>query len=62
MPFNIAEKKQVASGEKMQFRGLGLWRFEGDKIAERWATVTPPAGGRREPKDTVDLKVRAVSR
>jgi hypothetical protein len=20
-----------------------LWRFEGDKIAERWATVTPPA-------------------
>jgi len=27
----------------MQFRGFVLWRFEGDKIAERWATVTPPA-------------------
>jgi hypothetical protein len=22
-----------------------LWRFEGDKIAERWATVTTPAEG-----------------
>ena len=31
------------SGKKMQFRGFVLWRFEGDKIAERWATVTPPA-------------------
>jgi hypothetical protein len=27
----------------MQFRGFVLWRFEGDKIAERWATVTPAA-------------------
>jgi hypothetical protein len=26
----------------MQFHGFVLWRFEGDKIAERWATVTPP--------------------
>ncbi|HZW92364.1 MAG TPA: ester cyclase [Candidatus Eremiobacteraceae bacterium] len=32
-----------ASGKKMQFQGFVLWRFEGDKIAERWATVTPPA-------------------
>src|SRR6202035_5835949 len=31
------------SGKKMQFHGFVLWRFEGDKIAERWATVTPPA-------------------
>jgi predicted ester cyclase len=31
------------SGKKMGFRGFVLWRFEGDKIAERWATVTPPA-------------------
>jgi predicted ester cyclase len=31
------------SGEKMQFHGFVLWRFEGGKIAERWATVTPPA-------------------
>jgi predicted ester cyclase len=34
-----------ASGRKMQFHGFVLWRFEGDKIAERWATVTPPAAG-----------------
>jgi predicted ester cyclase len=34
-----------ASGKKMQFHGFVLWRFEGDKIAERWATVTPPAEG-----------------
>jgi hypothetical protein len=27
----------------MQFHGFVLWRFEGNKIAERWATVTPPA-------------------
>jgi hypothetical protein len=26
----------------MGFRGFVLWRFEGDKIAERWATVTAP--------------------
>ena len=32
-----------ASGKKMQFHGFVLWRFEGGKIAERWATVTPPA-------------------
>jgi predicted ester cyclase len=31
------------SGQKMQFHGFVLWRFEGDKIAERWATVTQPA-------------------
>lgn len=33
------------SGKKMQFHGFVLWRFEGDKIAERWATVTPPGEG-----------------
>lgn len=32
-----------ASGKKMQFHGFVLWRFEGDRIAERWATVTPPS-------------------
>lgn len=31
------------SGRSMQFHGFVLWRFEGDKIAERWATVTPPS-------------------
>jgi predicted ester cyclase len=34
-----------ASGKKMQFHGFVLWRLEGDKIAERWATVTQPAEG-----------------
>src|SRR5215467_3505848 len=33
------------SGKKMQFHGLVLWRFEGEKIAERWATVTSPMEG-----------------
>ena len=32
-----------ASGRQMSFQGFVLWRFEGDKIAERWATVTPPS-------------------
>jgi hypothetical protein len=27
----------------MEFHGFVEWRFEGIKIAERWATVTPPA-------------------
>jgi len=29
-------------GSAMKFRGFVAWRFEGDKIAERWATVTKP--------------------
>jgi predicted ester cyclase len=33
----------ISSGKKMQFHGFVLWRFEGGKIAERWATVTHPA-------------------
>ena len=33
----------TASGKKMQFRGFVMWRFEGNQIAERWATVTSPA-------------------
>jgi predicted ester cyclase len=31
------------TGKKMEFHGFVEWRFEGDKIAERWATVTAPA-------------------
>jgi predicted ester cyclase len=30
------------TGRKMEFHGFVEWRFEGDMIAERWATVTPP--------------------
>jgi len=40
---NIWRWTDTASGKKMQFHGFVLWRFEGNKIAERWATVTPPA-------------------
>lgn len=29
-------------GNAMEFQGFVEWRFEGDKIAERWATVTKP--------------------
>jgi len=31
-----------AEGSAMGFRGFVQWRFDGDKIAERWATVTEP--------------------
>src|ERR1700686_4625032 len=40
---NVWRWTDSASGKKMQFHGFVLWRFEGDRIAERWATVTPPA-------------------
>jgi predicted ester cyclase len=40
---NIWRWTDAASGKKMEFHGFVLWRFEEDKIAERWATVTPPA-------------------
>jgi predicted ester cyclase len=31
------------TGKRMGFHGFVEWRFEGGRIAERWATVTPPA-------------------
>jgi predicted ester cyclase len=42
---NVWHWTDAASGKRMQFHGFVLWRFEGDKIAERWATVTPPGTG-----------------
>ena len=42
---NIWRWTDQHSGQKMQFHGFVMWRFEGEKIAERWATVTPPAEG-----------------
>jgi predicted ester cyclase len=39
---NIWRFTDTASGQKMQFHGFVLWRFEEEKIAERWATVTSP--------------------
>ncbi len=32
----------ATSNAPMEFHGFVEWRFEGAKIAERWATVTPP--------------------
>jgi predicted ester cyclase len=29
-------------GTRMEFHGFVQWRFEGNQIAERWATVTAP--------------------
>ena len=40
---NIWRWTDPSSGKKMQFHGFVLWRFEGNKIAERWATLTAPA-------------------
>ena len=40
---NVWRWTDPSTGTPMQFRGFVLWRFEGDKIAERWATVTQPA-------------------
>ncbi len=34
--------KDAKSGTPMEFHGFVLWRFEGNQIAERWATVTAP--------------------
>ena len=39
---NVWRWTDNASGQKMQFHGFVLWRFEEEKIAERWATVTSP--------------------
>ena len=40
---NVWRWTDPTSGNKMEFHGFVLWRFEGNKIAERWATVTPLA-------------------
>jgi predicted ester cyclase len=42
---NIWRWTDATSGKNMQCHGFVLWRFEADKIAERWATVTAPAEG-----------------
>jgi predicted ester cyclase len=40
---NVWRWTDPKAGKRMQFHGFVLWRFEGDRIAERWATVSPPA-------------------
>jgi predicted ester cyclase len=42
---NVWRWTDPASRRKMQFHGFVLWRFEGNRIAERWATVTSPTEG-----------------
>ncbi|RTL62147.1 MAG: hypothetical protein EKK41_25895 [Hyphomicrobiales bacterium] len=37
---NVWRWTDIATNTRMQFKGFVLWRFEGEKIAERWATVT----------------------
>ena len=40
---NRWEGTNAKTGRRMEFHGFVEWRFEGEKIAERWATVTAPA-------------------
>jgi len=40
---NVWRWTDAPSGNKMEFHGFVLWRFEGNRIAERWATVTVPS-------------------
>jgi predicted ester cyclase len=42
---NIWRWSDRGSQKKMEFHGFVMWRFEGEKIAERWATVTQPSSG-----------------
>ncbi len=42
---NIWRWTDPATRKRMQFHGFVLWRFEGEQIAERWATVTAAAEG-----------------
>jgi hypothetical protein len=37
---NHCQGTNAKTGRRMEFRDFVEWRFEGDKIAERWATVT----------------------
>ena len=39
---NRWEGTHAKTGKRMEFHGFVEWRFEGEKIAERWATVTSP--------------------
>ena len=52
---NIWHYTDKASGKKMQFHGFVLWRFKGNKIVERWATVASPT---EESSDTWNSPTR----
>jgi ketosteroid isomerase-like protein len=38
---NVWAGTDAQTGKRMAFQGFVMWRIEGGKIAERWATVTP---------------------
>ncbi len=40
---NVWTGTNAQTGKRMEFHGFVLWRIADGKIAERWATVTPPA-------------------
>jgi predicted ester cyclase len=50
---NIWRWTDIASQKPMEFHGFVMWRFEADKIAERWATVTTPSEGNSWTKDAL---------
>ncbi len=39
---NVWTGTHSKTGAKMEFHGFVMWRIAGGKLAERWATVTPP--------------------
>jgi predicted ester cyclase len=39
---NRWEGTNSTTGRRIEFHGFVEWRFEGDRIAERWAAVTAP--------------------
>lgn len=40
---NRWQGSNAQTGKRVEFHGFVEWRFEGNRIAERWATVTAPA-------------------
>ncbi len=39
---NVWTGTHADTGKRVEFHGFVLWRLKDGKIAERWATVTPP--------------------
>ena len=39
---NVWRATELATGKKISFKGIVIWRFANGKIVERWATVEPP--------------------
>jgi predicted ester cyclase len=39
---NVWRGTDSSIGKTIEFKGFVLWRLAGSKIAERWATITPP--------------------